>query len=185
MFAGSAPTVFAQGPSRFFRATKQSVLSESVPGHQGLRCSSRVRSSEPLEMKDADDRCHIRIYEVELRKITARGFCRSWKPSETRKIESPCNIVFRCQAGHNVKALYRRAESRIRRRKRKRHEGLRVFSFVFFFVGGKGSCLNVHSVTGLSNLRPMTMTWPSRRPSGTRHAQNLPKTIQLTYFDHS
>ena len=54
-----------------------------------------------------------------------------------------------------------------------------------FLVGGKGSCLNVHSVTGLSNLRPMTMTWPSRRPSGTRHAQNLPKTIQLTYFDHS
>ena len=74
MLAGSAPTVFAQGSSRFFRATKQSVLSESVPGHQGLRCSSRVRSSEPLEMKDADDRCHIRIYEVELRKITARGF---------------------------------------------------------------------------------------------------------------
>ena len=130
MLAGSAPTVFAQGSSRFFRATKQSVLSESVPGHQGLRCNSRVRSSEPLEMKDADDRCHIRIYEVELRKITARGFCRSWKLSETRKIESPCNIVFRCQAGHNVKALYRRAESRIRRRKRKRHEGLRVFSFV-------------------------------------------------------
>jgi hypothetical protein len=31
-----------------------------------------------------------------------------------------------------VKALYRRAESRIRRRKRKIHEGLRVFSFVVF-----------------------------------------------------
>ncbi|CAL1147794.1 unnamed protein product [Cladocopium goreaui] len=58
MLAGSAPTVFAQGSSRFFRATKQSVLSESVPCHQGLRCSSR--------------------------------------------------------AGHNVKALHRRAESRIR-----------------------------------------------------------------------